>query len=142
MEENMELLNDIYQNSRTGEESIKALLPSVDDAKLKNDLQTQMIGYTQMYAKAQQEIVNRKEQPKENGVLEQVSVRTGVKMNTLLDRTPSHIAEMMIQGSNMGIVSLTKQMKRHPEADHKVKQLADELLKFEENNIQRLKAYL
>ena len=142
MEENMELLNDIYQNSRTGEESIKALLPSVDDAKLKNDLQTQMIGYTQMYAKAQQEIVNRKEQPKENGVLEQVSVRTGVKMNTLLDRTPSHIAEMMIQGSNMGIVSLTKQMKRHPEANHKVKLLAVELLKFEEYNIQRLKAYL
>lgn len=142
MEENMSLLNDIYQNSKMGEESIKALLPSVDDPNLKNDLQTQMVGYTKLYAKAQQEIVGRKGEPKENGILEQVSVRTGVKMNTMIDSTPSHIAEMMIEGSNMGIVSLTKQMKRHPGIDSKVKQLADELLNFEENNIQRLKSYL
>ena len=59
-----------------------------------------------------------------------------------MNSTTSHLAEMMIRGSNMGMTSLWKVMNHTPEAGEKTVSLAKELMDFEENNIKELKKYL
>ena len=64
------------------------------------------------------------------------------KMNTLIDKTSSHIAEMMMQGNMMGVIEITKTMKNNPDADAGALKLAQDLLQTQENNIRKLKQFL
>ncbi len=65
-----------------------------------------------------------------------------INMQTMTDKTPSHISEMLMMGSNMGVINAVKSMKKYPSADPANVGLMDRLLKFEENNIQQLKTFL
>ena len=63
-------------------------------------------------------------------------------MNTILNTSTSHIAELMIRGSNRGIIDMNKTLNRYPDAKGSAVELAKELMDFEEKNITRLKKYL
>ena len=51
-------------------------------------------------------------------------------------------AEMLIQGSTMGIVDLTKAMRDNPGAGAEVQALADRMVQFMQRNIEEMKVYL
>ncbi len=140
--DNAELLKDIYQDAKMGEETLKTLLKTIESGQIKSDLQAQMAGYAEFYGKAQKELAKLHADPEEVGPLTKASSFLGVKMNAMLDRSPSHVAEMTIQGSTMGIVSTTESLNRHPEAGKEAKRLANDVLSFEQKNIERMKAYL
>ena len=63
-------------------------------------------------------------------------------MQTLADKSPSHISEMLIIGSNMGVINAVKNLKKYQSIEPKIVRLMEKLLKFEENNIQQLKEFL
>ena len=130
------LLKDIYQDAKMGEETLKTLLKTIESGQIKSDLQAQMAGYAEFYGKAQKELAKLHADPEEVGPLTKASSYLGVKMNAMLDRSPSHVAEMTIQGST--IESLNK----HPEAGREAKRLANDVLAFEQRNIERMKTYL
>jgi hypothetical protein len=62
--------------------------------------------------------------------------------NTMLNISTSHIAELMIKGSNMGITDLNKTLNHHPQGNKETRQLADELLHMEARNLEEYKKYL
>lgn len=136
------LLNAIYQNSKMGEETMRTLLKNVDDTHLKQDMRTQMEGYTSLSGKAQNEILKRNALPEDNGTLTKASANIGITLNTLKDSSVPHIAGMVIQGSTMGIVDTTEKLHKYKDASSPVQKLAKEVVKFEQNNIERLKEYL
>lgn len=142
MDENIEVLNELYKNAKMGEESIKTLLPSVGDQKMRSDLETQRNGYLDFCDKAWQEISNRGEKAPKINPMVKVSSTVGIKMNTLTDKSDSHIADMMIQGSTMGITSATEGIHKHPHASQEILKMAKDVVKFEQNNIERMKEYL
>lgn len=142
MDENIEVLNELYKNAKMGEESIKTLLPSVGDQKMRSDLETQRNGYLDFCDKAWQEISSRGEKAPKINPMVKVSSTVGIKMNTLTDKSDSHIADMMIQGSTMGITSATEGIHKHPHASQEVLKMAKDVVKFEQNNIERMKEYL
>jgi hypothetical protein len=49
---------------------------------------------------------------------------------------------MLIIGSNMGIINAVKKLKKYKDAEPDIINLMERLLKFEENNVQQLKAFL
>lgn len=142
MNENIELLNQLYKNVRMGEETISVLIPSVQSAEMKGALEEQRNGYTDFCRKLREEIVSRHVEPKEFGIMTKMSADMGIKMNTMIDKTDSHIADMMIQGSTMGITEATKGMHDHQTAEKPVQKLAKDIVAFEQQNIEKMKAYL
>ena len=66
----------------------------------------------------------------------------GMQMETMTNRSDSHIAEIMIQGSGMGIIEMTKNKKRYSSAKPETMDLADAFVASEEGAIQRMKAFL
>ena len=66
----------------------------------------------------------------------------GVEMNTLTDKSNSKIAELMIQGTNMGIIEGVKLLNQNPDADKDVKETLNKFVKFQENTVEQLKKYL
>ena len=73
-----------------------------------------------------------------------MATRAGIAMNTVTDKTVSHIAEMLIEGCTMSVTTATK-LKNHygdkTDLCHLVELCAD-WARFEEEHIERLKAYL
>ncbi len=137
-----EFLNKVYQNAHMASESITTVAQKVQDQSLLSDLQTQHQQYTAISSKATTELANENELPSDKGFMAQVSTWSGIQMNTMLDKSPDHIAEMMIQGSMMGIIDMTRTIKQYSDIPQHIKALGYELVTIEENNVQRMKNYL
>jgi hypothetical protein len=76
------------------------------------------------------------------GSFEKIRTYLMINLQTLTDKTPSHIAEMLIIGSNMGVINAIRNIRKYNDAEPQIVGLMEKLRKFEENNIRQLKAYL
>jgi len=65
-----------------------------------------------------------------------------ININTLINKSPSHVAEMIIQGSTMGIIDVTKKLKEYKDANKDITALAQMLLTFEQQNVEEMKKFL
>ena len=67
---------------------------------------------------------------------------TGIHSNTMFNTSTSHIAEMVIQGSNRGLTDMWKSLNHNKQAAKQSVEFAKELMDFEEKNIGCLKSFL
>lgn len=65
-----------------------------------------------------------------------------INIQTLADKSSSHIAEMLIIGSNMGIIDAIKKQREYKDAEEAILKLISELQKSEEKNVKKLKKFL
>lgn len=142
MDGNVELLNYIYQNSEMGVTTINQLIGICDNEEYKALLQSQLTEYTNINKLAEEKINELNKEAKEINTFAKASTYMMINMKTLLDNSPSHISEMLIQGGTMGIIDITKKIKEYPNANKEILDLADRLLKFEQKNIEESKKYL
>lgn len=138
----VDFLNRLYQNSKMGEHSIDVILKSVKNPRLQYSLQKQKEGYSQLSRKAERQIHLKREVPQDNSRLTRLSSAIGIHMNTLTNKKPSHLAQMLIQGSTIGMIDATQHLHKYQYVSPKVKGLANEMIQFEEENIQKLKHFL
>lgn len=142
MNGNAELLNFVYQNSQMGVDTIKQLIGITEDEEFKRHLESQFNEYKEIHSAAKSMLNNNGYDEKGISAFDKIKTYLMINMQTLKDKTPSHISEMLIIGSNMGVINAVKNLKKYKEAEHDIKNLMEKLLKFEENNIQQLKAFL
>ncbi len=136
------LLNEIYQAGVMGTESISLVLPKVKSPRFRTDLQHQNDQYQSIAQEADAALNQMGKCPQELSPAQRAMLRMGVCANTLCNRETSHLAELMIQGSNMGILALTKVLNTYKEEDTPARALATRTLAMEEENIRRMKCYL
>ena len=70
------------------------------------------------------------------------NTKMGISMKTLTDKSTRNLAEMLTQGSGMGVVDCVKAQKDYPNAAPGTKRLAQRLMEFEEDNRVRLEQFL
>ncbi len=65
-------------------------------------------------------------------------------MNTMVDSSTPKIAEMMINGSTMGVINLKKRIGQAQTegVSQDVVKIANDIMAFEEDNINKMKNYL
>ena len=143
MSADAEMLNFIYQNSQMGVETLNQLIPMIDNEAFKKRIEAQLKEYEQIHEEAKKLLNRHGYDEKGSGALEKIMAYLMIDMKTLMDKSSSHIAEMLIQGSNMGIIDAVKRINQYEkEAEKEVTALMKRLLKFEENNVERLKEAL
>ena len=144
MQEEEYFFGEIYKNVKMGADAIINLLPHVKDDTVRSLMTLQLDGYERYAKRAAEQMLARGAKPKEEGVLTRVGARIGVALGTLMDSTTSHIAEMIVEGSNMGITDMTKLLNTYAAqggADEAVR-LAREVVAFEEHNLEIMKRFL
>ena len=138
-----EILAEIYRNTHLALQSISDILPAVEAADLRDEILRQHEIYEQFAARAAVLAKNKGTEVKEPNPFKKAMMWGSIKMNTLTDNSRSHIAEMMIQGTVMGITSLKASRNEIYEgADEEVIKLLDELIEAEETFEKKLKEYL
>ncbi len=137
-------LGEIYKGSKMGADAIINLLPHIKDDELRSAVTAQLDGYEKYAARAAAALCERGIEAKEENIVTRMSARMGVALNTMIDSTTSHIAEMLIEGSNMSITDMTKLLNDHTArgTGKQAVALAREVIAFEEENLERLKQYL
>ena len=65
----------------------------------------------------------------------------GIEMKTLTDKSDSKIAELLLKGTNMGIIEGRK-MLNHKEISEDVHDLIQKFVTMQENIVETLKKYL
>ena len=81
---------------------------------------------------------------KQENPMSKMAAHMGIVMNTAIDATDSHIAQMVIEGSTMSIteaVKLRNQYRDRPGCGELVT-LANDIAEFEDRNIQNMKQFL
>ena len=142
MNGNAELLNFIYQNSQMGVDTIKQLMDIAENEEFRKHLGSQFDEYKEILGTAQKALNENGCDEKGISALDKIKTYLMINIQTITDKTPSHISEMLIIGSNMGVINAVKNLKKYKNAEPGNIRLMERLLKFEENNIQQLKEFL
>lgn len=139
----LEFLEKIQENTEMGMHTVNDIIPIVTDQSFKSILDEQLADYKKIHDECVSLIVSDGEEMKSHGKIAKIMSTANIKISTLLDKTPSHISEMMITGSTMGINQITKELNEKGNCvDEKIKELADKLLHIEQKNIDTLRTYL
>lgn len=136
-----DFVSELYRGAKMGVESIDTMLDKTD-GNMKSELVRELGEYNKFEQKTLDYMSRNKIVPKNDGKLKDMMAKIGVQMNTAIDSTPSHIAEILIQGNSMGIIGITKTRNKHENASGELCSLADELIQMQQNNIDKLKQYL
>lgn len=140
--ENTDLLNEIYHTAKMGQQAILTVLPKVTNLQLREKIESQGDAYDRIARKSSRMLRHQQQDPQKTTLMERMGLWGSVQMNTLTDNSTTHIAEMMIQGANMGITDVTKKLNDLPDANGGAKELAEEYLHCEEKHIASMKKYL
>ena len=142
-EELTKYLNAIYQNTRTAVQSIEDIITKIDDKDLITELSREQDQYQclsnecESFAKAE-----KIEGLKDNNWIEKTKLWTSVNMGTMFDKTSRKVAELMLFGTFMGIVTCIKDKDDHKNVSSELDEILDKLYHFERENIDRLIPYL
>ncbi len=142
MNERVEFLNYVYQNTQMGTETIDHLMKICEDEAFCKLLKSQHDEYAKLKAEAEMELGKEGKDAKEIGMMQKLTSYIMINVNTLTDKSPSHLAEMMIQGSTMGIIDITKNMQKYENIPMNLKSLGERLVKQEQINVEELKKFL
>ena len=141
-ENEVNVLDELNKGACMGMDAIKFILDKVEDDTFKRELERQYEGYRKISDKICElypEYSDKK--PHETNAMNKVMTWYGIEMKTLMDKSNSKIAELLLQGTNMGIIEGRKLL-NHKGTDKEVEKLVSEYVKNQEEAVEQLKHYL
>lgn len=143
MKENINALDEINKGATMGIDAINFILDKVEDDTFKEVLQIEKDKYKVISNKINEiyQEYNSDDTPHETNVMNKAMTWYGIEMKTFLDKSNSKIAELLIQGTNMGIIE-GKKILNNKEIDKKVSKIVKEYVSMQEDSLETLKKYL
>jgi len=139
---NKKAITDVYKNAHIALQSISDLIPEVDDEDIKTELKEQYEGYEKLIGEISSFMAESGIEPKDVNPFKKAMLWSSIKMKTLFDNSRNQVAEMMINGTVMGINELTAMKNECENLDEGVCEFVKKLLSLEEDYSERLKKYL
>lgn len=140
--DDVQILQEIQKNTEMGKTAIETLLPKVDDAAFSLFLNHQELKYSSIHDRASQELLRENAEGYRPNAMSEMMLKGSIHASTMFDTSTSHIAGMMIQGSSRGMTELWKIMNHCDQNGERSKNLAEELMNFEQESVRELRKYL
>ena len=140
---NLDAINEVYKNASVALLSISNVLPEITDAELKKEILDEYEGYEKIVGEVSKYMAEKGYEAKEVGTMKKFMMKSGIKMNTLVDDSESNIAQIMIKGTVMGITELCELINNSQTVtDPQIIEYAERLKTLEEGYEERLKKFL
>lgn len=130
----------VFHTADMGRSTIDTLLERSDDGEFSTVLREQEKYFDKAANEVRRHMDEEGIEPRTTPFADAMSAM-GVRMNTWMDNSSSHMAQMMIEGHTMGIVELTRRLNR-TNSGGTGERMAKEMLRFEEKSIEELKRFL
>ncbi len=142
MEENLNVLDELNKGASMGMDAINFIIDKVEDNEFKKTLELEYNKYkdisrriNELYSKYSEK------EPHETNAMNKAMTWWGIEMKTFTDKSNSKIAELLLNGTNMGIIEGRKLL-NNKSADKKIEELVKEYVKMQEDSVEKLKTYL
>ena len=141
-EENINALDEIHKGACMGMDALHFILEKVEDQKLKDILEKQHDDYRDI-KKIIEEVYPKydDDEPHKTSAMNKMMTWYGIEMKTFMDSSNSKIAELLLQGVNMGIIE-GKKIINNKEIDPKVAGIVKKYVAMQERHVEILKEYL
>ena len=141
--QNKDTLDELNKGCTMALDSLNNVLEKAENKSFKNLLRKQYNEYESIHKKI--ELLYSKysdEEPTEIGAMAKAFAWSSVEMKTLMDDSDSKIAELLLQGTNMGIIEGRRLINHKPNVDPEVDKILHEFVDFQEEFVELLKKYL
>lgn len=102
--EKIEILKEISKDSKMGMDSISNVLTKVKDENFESLLNEQHKEYKNIFDRTQELLVENNEEIEDTPMMQKAMSWMGIQLNTATDTSNSKLSDLLIQGTNMGIV--------------------------------------
>ena len=136
------VLDELSKGACMGRDAIHFIMDKVEDEKLKQELDRQYREYKEI-----SEEINKiypeysNDEPHKTSAMNKMMTWYGIEMKTFMDSSTSKIAELLVQGTNMGIIEGRKLL-NHKHTDKEVHKLVQEYVDMQEDAVEKLKTFL
>ena len=114
--DNLNMLEAIVQNTEMGKNTLDQLVPMAEDEQFKAELLRQRNIYRQLNQEAHAAIDACGGSAQGQSAMAKLNTKVSIGMKTITDKSTRNLAEMLTQGSGMGVVDCIKSQKDYPDA--------------------------
>ena len=140
---NLNILDEVNKGATMGMDAISYVSEKVTDDKFKNVLDTEYNKYQKISERVNYLYSNYTDkEPHETNAMNKMMTWYGIQMKTMTDDTTSKLSELLMQGTNMGIIEGRRLINQNPDADRDVKGVLDDFVTMQEDSVETLKKYL
>ena len=140
---NLNILDEVNKGATMGMDAISYVSEKVIDDKFKNVLDTEYNKYQKISERVNDLYSNYTDkEPHETNAMNKMMTWYGIQMKTITDDTTSKLSELLMQGTNMGIIEGRRLLNQNPEAEKDVKNILNDFVVMQEDSVETLKKYL
>ena len=141
--QNLNILDEVNKGATMGMDAISYVTEKVKDDSFKNTLDVEYNKYKDISRRVNDiyEHYSNKE-PHETNAMNKAMTWYGIQMRTMMDSTTSKLSELLMQGTNMGIIEGRRLINQNPHAAEDVKNVLHDFVVMQEDSVETLKKYL
>ena len=142
--QNRNVLDEVNKGSAMGMDAISNILSKVEDDTFKEILNGEYEKYNNIHDRIEEiyDEFSYDDEPTETSLMNKVMTSIMVDMRTMTDTSTSKLAELLIQGTNMGIIEGRKLLNHKNKLDSRVKKILSDFINMQEESVETLKRYL
>ncbi len=141
--QNLNILDEVNKGATMGMDAISFVSDKVKDDTFKEVLDVEYNKYEKISKRVNDIYSNySNEKPHETNAMNKAMTWYGIQMKTMTDDTTSKLSELLMQGTNMGIIEGRRLMNQNPNAAQDVKNVLNDFVVMQEDSVETLKKYL
>lgn len=141
-ENNINTLDELNKGCCMGMDALEVILEKVKGKEFKKILQKQYDDYSAISDKISDLYSKYSDKdPHETSTTNKAMTWYGIQMKTITDSSESKLAELLLKGTNMGIIEGRKLL-NNKNMDKKIEELLNDYVKIQESCIEKLKKFL
>ena len=142
--QNLNELDEINKGATMGMDAISFISQKVEDNQFKNILKTEYNKYKDISARVNKLYNNfaTNKEPHETNTMNKMMTWYGIQMKTMTDDTTSKLSELLMQGTNMGIIEGRRLINQNANVSSDVKNILHDFVTMQEDSVETLKKYL
>lgn len=141
---NLNVLDEVNKGTTMGMDAINMINEKTHDAKLKETLQVEFNKYNKISERVNNlySQFTTEKKPHETNKMNKMMTWYGIQMKTITDDTPSKLSELLMQGTNMGIIEGRRLLNHNQRIDDNVKNILNDFVSMQEDSVETLKKFL
>ena len=143
-ENDLNVLDEVNKGATMGMDAIEYAEKKVGDEKFRRVLNAEYAKYQEISNRANT-IYNKiptDREPHETNAMNKMMTWWGVQMKTMSDQSNSNVSELLLTGTNMGIIEGRRLINQNPHISQEIHTLLCDFVKMQEKSYEELKNFL
>lgn len=141
--QNLNILDEINKGATMGMDAISFVSDKVKDDTFKEVLDIEYNKYKKISNRVNDIYSNySNKEPHETNAMNKAMTWYGIQMKTMTDDSTSKLSELLMQGTNMGIIEGRRLLNQNQSAAQDVKNILNDFVVMQQDSVETLKKYL